>query len=136
MAAGTFRFCKHVTYTYLNNFQKETLFKVSDPYSLSYGKYPSSSQVQEQTGPRPRAISQIIEWLASVHVNPTKDEIQTAEKTGYMPITLKINQAEKLLQCSFQFYKNIKNNRIIVRSLQYSIPVHLKQIIAFVGGGK
>mmetsp|Transcript_33042 Transcript_33042/g.51219 ORF Transcript_33042/g.51219 Transcript_33042/m.51219 type:complete len:134 (-) Transcript_33042:497-898(-) len=59
---------------------KDTLFSVSDPFSLNYGKYPSASEIERQTGPSFEMLKRVTDWLSMVSLSPSLNDLSEAKK--------------------------------------------------------
>ena len=108
---------------------------VSNPFSSNYGEYPSFQEVQERTKPSNEMIHQVSLWLLENDYQINEEDVLFIEKTGYLPITVTVRQAERLLNTVFFLYEHIESKNVIARANDYSIPKNLENIIAFIGGG-
>ena len=80
-------------------------------------------------------INQVSLWLLENEYQINEEEILFIEKTGYLPITVTVHQAERLLNTNFYLYEHIELKNVIARATSYTIPKNLENIIAFIGGG-
>ncbi|OCL15233.1 subtilisin-like protein [Glonium stellatum] len=99
------------------------LYEVSDPGHVRYGQHLSSDEVNELIKPTDETLNLLNEWLLDhgfvATFNPSND---------WASISLSVESAERLLDTEYNVFEHEDGTRL-VRTSQWSLPVHLHQHI-------
>lgn len=107
----------------LDKLQKR-LLEMSDPNHADYGKHMSLAEVEEMTAPSAKSVAAVTAWLASHGIKAAP------VSNGFMKITLRTDQAQKLLNTEYNVYHNADKSKTTVRTTQYSVPANLRDEIS------
>ncbi|KZV69230.1 family S53 protease-like protein [Peniophora sp. CONT] len=107
---------------------EERLYAVSTPSSSEYGKFLSKEEVESFVTPKQETIDSVNAFLSengikSSAYSPAGDILQ---------IDLTVEQANSLFATTFDTFKHTSTGSETVRTLEYSIPVSLKDHLSFV----
>jgi tripeptidyl-peptidase I len=99
---------------------------VSDPSHARYGQHLTQVEVNELVKPNDDALGLVHDWLfdhgieaASLSYSPAKDWIK---------VSLPVSQAESLLDTEYSVFEHVEGDQI-VRTLEWSLPMHLHEHI-------
>lgn len=100
------------------------LLEISNPKHADYGKHMSRSEIEEMTAPSTKSVAAVSAWLAShgIKAGPVSN--------GFMKISLRTDQAQKLLNTDYNVYHNADKSKTTVRTTQYSVPASLHDEIS------
>lgn len=96
---------------------EQTISVVSDPYHARYGQHLRGAQLKNLLRANESAKA-VRDWLAASGID--EDDIQGDDE--WINFSTTISGAEKLLNTTFQIYRNTIDQRQLVRTLQYSVP--------------
>ncbi|KAG5929789.1 hypothetical protein E4U42_004513, partial [Claviceps africana] len=110
---------------------EEKLLQVSSPQHANYGRHLSSREVQELLRPAPESVRAVRQWLAELE--PLRDAAMTASATGdWLELTMPVGCLEKLLRTEYWVFKHAASGAFAIRSLAWSLPTHLADMIEVV----
>ncbi|KAJ7088031.1 family S53 protease-like protein [Mycena belliarum] len=103
------------------------LYQVSDPASALYGQHLTAEEVAAFVAPTEDTLAAVSAWLAENElsakpVTPAGDMLE---------ITLPVAQANELLSTDFAVFTHVESGATSIRTLEYSVPVALKEHIEF-----
>lgn len=104
---------------------KQELLAISDPIGDRYGHHHTRESLLAFTKPSDDAITTVKTWLNNANLSFDISE-------DIIKVRLTVSQAEELLQTTYAAYYNEVDKRIIIRTLQYSVPLEVKQYVAMV----
>jgi len=105
---------------------EEILMSVSDPTSLRYGEYLSSSDVSKVTG-NPTSYKAIIKFLHANNIKIIKETLYGE----FITVQTTISKWQSLLSTEFHSFKHKdKTDSIIYRASHYTLPSHLEPHIS------
>jgi tripeptidyl-peptidase I len=99
-------------------------------YGLShrYGAHLSKGQVAELIAPDPHALELVISWLTHHRVHSSS--ISITHGGGWLTVSkVPLAQANALLGASYQLYRHVETNEIILRTINYALPSTLHEHI-------
>lgn len=102
---------------------EQTLLDISSPVSKRYGGHLKREELKELLKPMPEASAAVVEWLNSTGIQDINDDGEWIE------FTATVEQAEELLDTQFAVYRNDRFDIDKVRTLQYSVPEQLHDLI-------
>jgi len=109
---------------------ESTLYAVSNPTSLSYGKHLTVEQIAEHIAPPSSDVTLVLEWLS---LHGIYGEVPRSGDWIIADIT--VRQMEILFECDLYYFEHISTSSMIIRCpTSYLIPSHLDHIISFVAG--
>jgi tripeptidyl-peptidase-1 len=103
------------------------LLDLSTPGSLNYGKWLDRDQVEALYPPPANATSKVVEWLQ--HSGISEYRVDGA----FIDFSADIETVNSVLDASYQLYRNSGVAKL--RTLRYSIPDNLQDLVAFVDPG-
>ncbi|KAI0287619.1 tripeptidyl peptidase A [Russula brevipes] len=93
--------------------------KISDPSHVRYGEHLSKEEVEELVAPHESSV----DAREACRLSPARDWI-----TVHVPVA----HAEKMLGTEFGVWMHEQDGDVLVRTTEYSLPVHLGQHVEFV----
>lgn len=96
---------------------EETISAVSDPFDAQYGHHLRRDQLKDLLGANESATA-VRKWLAASGIS--KDDVQGDDE--WINFSTTISKAEKLLNTTFQIFRNKIDQRELVRTLRYAVP--------------
>ena len=93
-----------------------------------YGTHLTMEQVTELVAPRPGAFELVDSWLRH-HGVPSSSVSLTHGGTTLTLNGVSMTQANALLGTSYQLYRHVETNEIIVRTIGYSLPAALHVLV-------
>ncbi|KAF8247786.1 hypothetical protein K440DRAFT_661121 [Wilcoxina mikolae CBS 423.85] len=103
---------------------EQELLAVSDPTHERYGQHHSRQSLLAFTKSADQTVDAVEAWLNESKLTFTVDG-------DVIKVRLIVAEAEALLQTSYAtYYQDDDDERTVVRTLQYSVPVEIKQYIA------
>jgi tripeptidyl-peptidase-1 len=111
---------------------EETLLRVSDPTSPTYGRYLSREAVLKFLAPANKTVSAVKYWLGSHGINTGarhSSEFSISPTHDWYTVNITIAHANRLLSTTFHAYKNSETGERILRALSYSLPRSLRDAI-------
>lgn len=127
----------------------ERAYAVSNPTSADFGKHLDLEAVQSLVKPTPESLAVVEDWLRSHGIGSQRVERGASGDT--MTVTVPVSVAENLLGADYNVYENADYNvyengrgnadvggprrgsRRITRTLKYSLPPHISDIVDWVG---
>ena len=111
---------------------EEILLLVSDPDSLSYGKYLTVDEITELVSPSEESVSVLRKWLKKNMVT----DCSLMANNDFLVCRMSCKQAEKLLTGTvFHYFQHIKYHKKVVKSLsRYYVPSYIAKHLDFIGG--
>jgi tripeptidyl-peptidase-1 len=106
---------------------EERLLNVSTPGSPNYGRWLDRDEVEALFPPPPNATSRVVEWLKSNGISEYKVD------GAFVDFAADVETVNSVLDASYQLYHNSGVTKL--RTLRYSIPDDLQDLIAFVDPG-
>lgn len=103
------------------------LLDLSTPGSPNYGKWLNRDAVEALYPPPPNATSKVLEWLQSSGISDYKVD------GAFVDFSADIKTVNSVLGASYQLYLNSGVTKL--RTLSYSIPDDLQDLVAFVDPG-
>jgi tripeptidyl-peptidase-1 len=103
------------------------LLDLSTPGTPNYGKWLDRDAVEALYPPRPNATSKVVKWLQSNGISNYKVD------GSFIDFSADIKTVNTVLDASYQLYRNSGVTKL--RTLSYSIPDDLQNLIAFVDPG-
>jgi tripeptidyl-peptidase-1 len=100
---------------------------VSHPSSPHFGKHWSRSEVEDWFAPAPEAYTDVVSWLNSSGVHPSR--LFWARNGGWLALETTISEVETLLATTYYEYNSEDNEQTQHGCEEYSIPPHLIQHI-------
>ena len=89
-----------------------------------YGKYLFKEQVAELVKPHPDTLDLLGAWLA--HHGIPSSSISMTHGGAWVTVTdVLVSQANRLLNASYQLYRNTNTNDTVIRTVDYSLPTLL-----------
>ncbi|CEJ87199.1 hypothetical protein VHEMI04336 [[Torrubiella] hemipterigena] len=105
---------------------QQRLLEISDPKHANYGKHLSKGDVDALTAPKKDNVDSVTSWLKA-------NGLDVGEaKSGYLQVTVSVDQAKKLLNADYAVYKHAATGREVVRTTSYSLPQNLHDAITMV----
>jgi len=96
--------------------------------SHRYGAHLSKGQVAELIAPHPRALELVSSWLT--HHRVQSSSVSITHGGGWLTVSeVPLAQANALLGASYQLYRHIETNEIILRTIGYALPIALHEHI-------
>lgn len=111
---------------------EQTLLRVSDPSSHSYGKYLSREAVLGFLAPTNKTVSAVNSWLSyhGIRTSTTPSpEFSISPTHDWYTVNITVSHADRLLSTTFQAYRNSDTGERIIRALSYSLPESLRTAI-------
>ncbi|GJJ06974.1 hypothetical protein Clacol_001172 [Clathrus columnatus] len=107
---------------------EKRLDEISNVNHTNYGKYLSKADVEAFVRPDSNVTMAINAWLTGHNIKPKT----TTPAGNRLTLEIPVNQAENLLNASFNVYSHILSNQTVTRVMQYSVPKGLTQAISFI----
>ena len=98
------------------------------PLQCRYGAHLTREQVAELVAPRPGTFELVDSWLRH-HGVPSSSVSLTHAGTTLALNGVSVIQANALLGTSYQLYRHVETNEIIVRTIRYSLPAALHALV-------
>ncbi|KAH9077127.1 Pro-kumamolisin, activation domain-containing protein [Lactarius deliciosus] len=93
-----------------------------------YGTYLSKGQIAELVSPPPGTLEFVNPWL-EYHGVPSSSVSMTHGGTTLTLSGVSIIQANALLGASYQLYRHVETNEIVVRTVGYALPAALHGLV-------
>lgn len=105
---------------------QQRVLEISDPDNRDYRKHLSKAEVDSLTAPTKQTVDLVTQWL-------TSNGIAAGEvKSGYMRVSVSVEQANKVLNADYAVYKQATTGREVVRTTSYSLPKEVHDSIAMI----
>ncbi|CEJ90361.1 hypothetical protein VHEMI06150 [[Torrubiella] hemipterigena] len=105
---------------------QQRLLEISDPGHPEYRKHLSKDELDAMTAPTKNTVDSVTQWLASNGIAAGKIQ------SGYMKVSLTVEQANKALGADYAVYKQGTTGRQVVRTTSYSLPKDVYDAIAMI----
>lgn len=105
---------------------QQRVMEVSDPDNNDYGKHLSKAEVDALTAPTKETVDSVTRWLEANGI--TAGNV----RSGYMKISVTVEQANKALAADYGVYKQAATGREVVRTTSYSLPADVHDSIAMI----
>ncbi|KAB5566395.1 peptidase S8/S53 domain-containing protein [Coniochaeta sp. 2T2.1] len=106
---------------------EQTLYDVSNPEHVLYGKHLKRDELKELLAPRSESTSTVLSWLRE---NVAESRIE--DDGEWINLVVSVSEAEALLDAKFAVYSYLDTGIEKVRALKYSVPEEVKDHISFV----
>ncbi|EJD48553.1 tripeptidyl peptidase A [Auricularia subglabra TFB-10046 SS5] len=106
---------------------EDALYAVSDPRSTRYGQHLSKADVEGLIAPRPDSLRLVTEWLSDHGF--TSDDISFPPARDWVKVDASVGKLEQMLDTKYHVWEHADGGDPIVRTTQYSLPVHLHEHI-------
>lgn len=107
---------------------EQHLLAISTPDDPKYGQHMKRDELKAMLRPSHKASSAILSWLESQGVPSSHIEDDGDWINFFVPTV----EAERILDTKFHYYSNKVADISRIRTLQYSVPVHLHQYIQMI----
>ncbi|KAH9972912.1 family S53 protease-like protein [Russula compacta] len=101
---------------------QDKLLDVSTPSSPNYGKHLSKEEVGAFVVPKPETLAAVNAWLAENGLNGSS----TSPFGDWISVQVTVGLANELFATQFSEFTHESTGETTVRTLQYSIPAHLR----------
>lgn len=111
---------------------EDTLLRISNPSSKSYGKYLSQADTLKFMLPTSKTTSAVKSWLSSHGISTSTISPHTLSISpthDWYTVNITVSKANGLLGTTFHAYKNSDTSERIVRAMSYSLPSSLNGAI-------
>ncbi|KAK1478244.1 hypothetical protein CCUS01_16538 [Colletotrichum cuscutae] len=108
---------------------ERALYSVSTPGHELYGRHLSREEAQSLLNPDTESRDIIINWLQE-HGNATAADIES--DGHWIKVQTTAKKANNLLDTDFVWFRNIDSGKEVLRTLQYSLPLELKNKISLI----
>ncbi|KAI0437752.1 subtilisin-like protein [Xylaria telfairii] len=109
----------------LDQFEK-TLYDISSPQHVLYGRHLSREEVQELVKPTEKSTGVVLNWLRSAGV----DDIE--EDGEWVNFKTTVSKAADLLGAKFGVYSHVGTVKESIRTLSYSVPEEIRSHITMI----
>ncbi|KAH9169288.1 subtilisin-like protein [Lactarius sanguifluus] len=109
----------------------DAIYEVSNPKHPKYGAYLSKEQVARLVAPHSHTLKLVESWLG--HHGVAASNVSTSHGGNWLTVTgVPVSKANDLLGASYQHYRYVGTNKIILRTVGYALPaalhVHVQMI--------
>ena len=104
---------------------EQRLYEISSPSHSAYGRHLSGSEVAQLLQPSATTVRKVEDWLlqhdiTGYNITPAKDWIRVA---------VPLRTVESLLHTEYHHYVSQSDGDVLVRTLEWSVPAHLRNHI-------
>ena len=93
-----------------------------------YGAYLSKEEVAELVAPHPDTLDLVTAWLS--HYGVCLTSVSTTPGGHWLIIAaVPVDQANALLNASYQLYRHLETKEIVLRTIHYSLPKALSEYV-------
>lgn len=103
---------------------EQIAYAVSNPDDASYGKHLSKQEIDAMTAPTQETVDAVSKWLSSHGVEAGNVE------SGFLKVRVSVDTAQKMLNTKYNVYHNADQNRLTVRTTEYSVPAYVHDAIS------
>jgi tripeptidyl-peptidase-1 len=107
---------------------EETLLRISDPDSDSYGQYLSNEQVHEMVAPRQEDLATVIAFLS----NHGAEGVSLTPNSDFLQATVTVAKAESMLGAEYFEMVHAESGKTVHRTLEYHLPTEVANALDFV----
>jgi len=107
---------------------EKALYDVSDPLSPLYGQHLSKEEVEDFVRPSTETYNAVTAWLADHDISWTR----MSSAGDWLSTSMPVSTANYLLDAKFEEYHHAKSGHVSIRTLSYSLPLHLRDLISSV----
>ncbi|KAL0934916.1 uncharacterized protein CTRU02_209507 [Colletotrichum truncatum] len=105
------------------------LYSVSTPGHDSYGRHLSREEAQALLKPDDGSRDMIVDWLVKQgNANPS----DIVDDNHWIRLTTTVENANRMLDAEFSWFRNINSGKEVLRTLQYSLPGDLMNKISLI----
>ncbi|EEP77225.1 hypothetical protein UREG_02074 [Uncinocarpus reesii 1704] len=97
---------------------EQRVMDISTPGHETYGQHMSRDEVKAFLQPPAHASDAVLAWLREGGVSTKSVQLDS----DWVHFNIPVEQAEKLLNTKFHYYRNTVNQAQILRTLEYSVP--------------
>ena len=94
---------------------EQKLLSISDPSHADYGKHMKSQDVKDLLSPTGATIQTVTRWLQ-------EDGVAFTVNNDWIDLTTNVQEANDLLNTTFQWWKDERTDTVSLRTLSYSVP--------------
>ncbi|CEJ86547.1 hypothetical protein VHEMI04137 [[Torrubiella] hemipterigena] len=98
---------------------EQIAYAVSNPDDPSYGKHLSKQEIDTMTAPTKQTVDAVTKWLNAHGVEAGEVE------SGFLKVRVSVDTAQKMLNTQYNVYHNADQNRLTVRTTEYSVPAYV-----------
>ncbi|KAI1162839.1 subtilisin-like protein [Nemania serpens] len=107
---------------------EQTLYDISTPQHVLYGKHLSREEVQDLVKPSEDSAAAVLGWLRAAGV----DEADIEEDGEWVNFKTTVAKAANLLDAEFGVYSHVGTVKESVRTLHYSVPEEIRSHITMI----
>ncbi|KAI1110329.1 subtilisin-like protein [Nemania sp. NC0429] len=107
---------------------EQTLYDISTPQHVLYGKHLSREEVRDLVKPSEDAAAATLSWLRAAGI----DEADIEEDGEWVNFKTTVAKAADLLDAEFSVYSHVGSVRESVRTLRYSVPEEVRSHITMI----
>ncbi|KAK4897124.1 Tripeptidyl-peptidase sed2 [Elasticomyces elasticus] len=107
---------------------EQTLYEISDPSHERYGKHLGRDELKGMLRPEAHATDAVLKWLADSGL----DDADIKSDGEWVNFVARLDTAEQMLDTQFHVYHNAMSNTEKIRTLSYSIPDELHELVTMV----
>ncbi|KAI9734154.1 MAG: hypothetical protein M1818_006641 [Claussenomyces sp. TS43310] len=105
---------------------ERVLMEVSTPSHAKYGQHLLGHEVKEMLRPTQESSDSVLSWLQDSNITSIDDD------GDWISISTDVGAANKLLDTEFQWFRNPKGGKELLRTLSYDLPAAIVPHINFV----
>ncbi|KAH8166114.1 hypothetical protein CIB48_g2146 [Xylaria polymorpha] len=109
----------------LDRFEK-TLYDISSPQHVLYGRHLSREEVQELVKPTEKSTGAVLDWLRSAGIDDTEEDGE------WVNFKTTVSKAADLLDAKFSVYTHVGTAKESIRTLSYSVPGEIRSHITMI----
>lgn len=109
---------------------EDMLMDVSHPESPNYGKHWTSAEVMDMFAPSTEAVRDVFEWLQDAGFE--RERVKYTKSKGSVVVNMSLEEAEDLLNTSYELYTHPTASRPHLACTSYSVPESIKHHIDFI----
>lgn len=107
---------------------EETLYAVSSPSNPRYGKHLKRDELRDMMKPHEASTATVLKWLQDAGIPQT----QVEDDNDWVNVVTSVHNASALLSASFAVYGQEETGVKKIRTLEYSVPEHVREHITMV----
>ncbi|KAI1200278.1 subtilisin-like protein [Nemania serpens] len=107
---------------------EQTLYDVSTPQHVLYGKHLSREEVRDLVKPSEGSAAAVLGWLRAAGI----DEADIEEDGEWVNFKTTVARAADLLDAEFSVYRHVGTVKESVRTLRYSVPEDIRSHITMI----
>ncbi|KAH0610755.1 uncharacterized protein H6S33_011182 [Morchella sextelata] len=106
---------------------EQKVMEISTPDHPSYGDHMDTEQIKSMLRPSQSTLNAVLTWLEDAGLGE-----QAVVEHDWIKMNVTIGQAQELLQTRYSYFRNDETQKIILRTLSYSLPAELHKHILLV----